>query len=403
MTASSTVPPATIYNLALGRCPAWLQQARALWLSHPLLFLGVSAGVVLLRRGLDAWGMDIFIVVSYLTDAWIFTWMCLGVTRGGGGKSWAICRAGWQAVRGRMFPILKTVGWGIPAALTSYLIFLVVPQGVQALVVVQGNVLVASLLLFVALFAAGFLSMLLGLLPVLAAIQMARDSHATFLSSGLWAYRGLRAGIRPLAVLFILFVFGVVVCNTAATWVMGNLPPAVFRDWTVDEVLNALSQAPLTVFLAMNAFLAVLPAMASDLLRSADVDLSDEIFSDAQKAVHGDAFGVRLLDIAGHGQRLAAMLFVVFLVIYAAFSGYEEAGKWFVFAVMAYVWGGSFRKSARARREGQSWSLRWRFVITPVVTIFVFVVIGLAYDPEEDVGEEAGSEASTEGAKELGR
>ena len=397
------MPPAPIYDLALGRCPVWLQQARALWLSHPLFFLAVSAGVVLLRRGLDAWGMDIFIVVSYLTDAWIFTWLCLGVARGGGGKSWAVSRAGWQAVRGRMFPILKTVGWGIPAALTSYLIFLLVPQGVQALVVVQGNVLGASLMLLVALFAAGFLSMLLGLLPVLAAIQMARDSHATFLSSGLWAYRGIRAGIRPLAGLFILFVFSVVVCNTAATWVMGNLPLAVWSDWTVEEVLNALSRAPLTVFLAMNAFLAILPSMASDLLRSADVDLSDEIFSDAQKAVHGDAFGVRLLDVAGHCQRLAAMLFVVFLVIYAAFSGYEEAGTWLVFAVVAYVWGGSFRKSARARREGQSWSLRWRFVITPVVTILVFVAIGVAYDPQEDAGEGTGSESSADGAKEPGR
>ena len=94
------MPPAPIYDLALGRCPVWLQQARALWLSHPLFFLAVSAGVVLLRRGLDAWGMDIFIVVSYLTDAWIFTWLCLGVARGGGGKSWAVSRAGWQAVRG---------------------------------------------------------------------------------------------------------------------------------------------------------------------------------------------------------------------------------------------------------------------------------------------------------------
>jgi hypothetical protein len=78
----------------------------------------------------------------------------------------------------------------------------------------------------------------------------------------------------------------------------------VFSDWTADDILITLSQAPLTTFLMMNAFLALLPGIATDLLRSADVDLSDEIFSHAEKAAHGDAFGVRVLERAGQGLRL---------------------------------------------------------------------------------------------------
>jgi hypothetical protein len=213
---------------------------------------------------------------------------------------------------------------------------------------------------------------------------MARDPHATLMSSGLWAYRGLRAGTRPLSVLFVLFLFGAVACNTVATWAMGHLPVDVFSDWTADDILITLSQAPLTTFLMMNAFLALLPAIATDLLRSADVDLSDEIFSDTEKAAHGDAFWVRVLERAGQGLRLVAMLSVVFLVIYIAFSGYEEAGMWFTWAVLTYVWGGSFGKSARAWRERQSWSLRYRFLITPVIGVLLLLAFAAVIDHLEE-------------------
>ncbi len=395
-----TVPTATMpaYDLALGRCSSWLRDARVLWLGHPFLFLAVAAVVVLLRRSLDLLGMDVFIVVSYLTDAWIFAWLALGVSRGRGGTALAMARVGWQGLRGRFFPVLKTVLWGVPSAVTSFVIFLLVPEGVQALVVLQGDVLLATVLLFVALVAGGFISMILALLPVLAAIQMARDPHATLMSSGLWAYRGLRAGIRPLSVLFVLFLFGAVACNTVATWAMGHLPVDVFSDWTADDILITLSQAPLTTFLMMNAFLALLPGIATDLLRSADVDLSDEIFSHAEKEAHGDAFGVRVLERAGQGLRLVAMLSVVFLVIYIAFSGYEEAGEWFVWAVVTYVWGGSFRKSARAWREKQSWSLRYRFLITPVVMVSLLIALAAVFDHLEE--ESAADEQSESTPKE---
>jgi hypothetical protein len=393
MNPSLPMTPTPVFDLAPGRCTTWLSQARALWWSHPFFLLALSALVVFLRRSLDGMGEDSLIVVSYLTDAWIFTWLVLGVSRAPGQSAWAVVRAGWQGLRGRFFAVLKTVLWGIPSALTSFFVFLLVPEGVQALAVLQGNVLVATGVLFVALLAGGFLSMLLCLLPVLAAIQTARDPHATLLSSGLWAYRGIRAGIRPLSVLFVVFISGAVVCHTLITLGMGHLPLETFEDWSADEILGTLAQSPLTVFIVMNAFLALLPGMASDLLRSADTDLSDEIFSDADKQAHGDAFGVRVLERAGQALRMAAMLFVVFLVIYAAFSGYEEAGQWLLFSVLAYVWGGSFRKSAKAWREHQSWSLRYRFLITPLVLLALLVVIGYGLEQVEEPPAQAEQEA----------
>ena len=108
-------PTVPAYDLALGRCSSWLRDARVLWLGHPFLFLAVAAVVVLLRRALDLLGMDIFIVVSYLTDAWIFAWLALGVSRGRGGTALAMARVGWQGLRGRFFPVLKTVLWGVPS------------------------------------------------------------------------------------------------------------------------------------------------------------------------------------------------------------------------------------------------------------------------------------------------
>jgi hypothetical protein len=102
-----------------------------------------------------------------------------------------------------------------------------------------------------------------------------------------------------------------------------------------------------------------------------------------------------VLERAGQGLRLVAMLSVVFLVIYIAFSGYEEAGEWFVWAVVTYVWGGSFRKSARAWREKQSWSLRYRFLITPVVTVLLLIALAAAFDHLEEA---SATEDQTESA-----
>ena len=382
-TTTASAPAAQNYNLGVTRCSDWLGQARSLWVEHPFFFLAMAAVVVLLRRTLDALAMDVFIVVSYLTDAWIFSWLVLGVSQARDGSAWSMIKAGGKSMWGRLFAVLKTILWGIPSALTSYVIFLLVPEGIQALVVIQGNVLLATSLLFTALLVGGFISMLLALLPVLAAIQMARDPHATLMSCGLWAYRGVRAGIRPLAVLFVLLLFGALVCNTVTTWVLGHLPVGVFSDWTADEVLDTLFQAPTTTFLVMNVFLALLPGLANDLLRSADIDLSDEIFSDDDKVVQGDAFGIRILEHAGHALRLLSMLSVVFLVIYVWFSGYTEAIKWSVLALATHTWGGSFRKSAEAWRNQGAWHLRYRFAITPLILLAIFVFLAVVFDTEE--------------------
>ena len=383
MTSETLKPTFHPYQLQFGRCSTWLQDAKKIWIRHPIFFALLAALVFGLRRVLDSMAMDIFIVLSYLTDAWIFAWVALGFAKGHEGSAWSITRSGWQQLKGRFFSVMKTVFWGIPSALVSFLIFWLAPEGVKALVVLQGNVFIATIMLFSILLIGGFVSMLLALLPVLAAIQMARDSKATLMSSGLWAYRGLRAGIFPLSILFILFMFGAVVSNAVTTWLLGHLPIETFSEWTMDEVFGILYGAPLTIYLMMNVFLALIPGMSADLLRSADTDLSDEIFSDTDKVAHGDAFGVQLLELAGRGLRGVAVLAVVFLVIYASFSGYEEAGTWFVFSMAAYVWAGSFLKSAKAWREDQSWHRKYRFLITPIVMLLVLVVFAVIFDDEQ--------------------
>ncbi len=380
MTPTVPVPTPAAFDLPFARASHWLQEARALWRAHPFFFFVLAFGIVAIRWLLDSVLTDPVILLSYLTDAWIFAWLALGVSRARSGTAALIARTGWQGLKGRFLPVLKTVLWGVPAVVTSSLIFFLVPEGVQALVVVQGNVLLATAILFVALLAGGFISMLLALLPVLAAIQMARDSHATVMSSGLWAYRGLRAGLRPLSVLFVTLLSGVLVSVTALTWGLGHLPLPILDGWFGDLV----SPGPVTFFIAMNVFLVVLPSVATDLLRSADVDLSDEIFSDAEKSVHGDAFWVRLLDLAGRGLRAVSLLSVLFLVVYAAFSGEDQAFQWAAWAIVTFIWGGSFRKSARAWREKLSWSLRYRFLITPMVLLVVALVLAVGLDALDD-------------------
>lgn len=371
------------YQLQFNRCSTWLHEAKQLWVKHPFFFLMLAALVFGLRRTLDSMGMDVLIVFSYLTDAWIFAWVALGFAKGREGSAWSMTRLGWQQLKGRFFAVMKTVCWGLPSAFISYLLFWLAPEGVQALVLIQGNVMLATVVLFSALILGGFASMLLAMLPVLAAIQMARDSKATLMSSGLWAYRGLRAGIGPLSILFIAFLFGAIVSNTATSWLLGHFPVEAYGGWTLDEVFAVLYGAPLTVYLMMNVFLALIPSLSSDLLRSADTDLSDEIFSDADKVTHGDAFGIRLLEMAGKGLRGVAVLAVIFLVIYASFSGHDEAADWFVLAMAAYIWSGSFLKSANAWRAGERWHRRYRFVITPMVMLAALVVLGVVLDEDQ--------------------
>jgi hypothetical protein len=76
---------------------------------------------------------------------------------------------------------------------------------------------------------------------------------------------------------------------------------------------------------------------------------------------------------------------VVFLSIYAVFEGYDEAGNWFVYSVVSYILGGSFKKSAQGWREGLSWWVRYRFLITPIaLAILIATGFSLFDDPGSD-------------------
>jgi hypothetical protein len=116
----------------------------------------------------------------------------------------------------------------------------------------------------------------------------------------------------------------------------------------------------------MNGFLALLYPLVRDLLSSADTDLSDEIFSEMDKRVQGDAFWVFILERAGLALKSLSVMSILFLSIYAVFEGYDEAAKWLIYSLASYICGGSFQKSANGWRNGLSWRIRYLFLLTPI-------------------------------------
>ena len=90
MTSETLKPTFHPYQLQFGRCSTWLQDAKKIWIRHPIFFALLAALVFGLRRVLDSMAMDIFIVLSYLTDAWIFAWVALGFAKGHEGGSASI-------------------------------------------------------------------------------------------------------------------------------------------------------------------------------------------------------------------------------------------------------------------------------------------------------------------------
>ena len=386
--SSIEMSPQVIFDLPADHCKKWLSEGRAIWLKNPMLFLALSLIVILVRRNLDSLTYDYLILLSYFSDALLFAWLFLGLKNRTDSRVWSLITAGGRSLKGRIFRVIFTGVWGIPAAITSYFIFLFAPEIIRMVVVLNGDALVATCLLFLGLCLGGIISLLLSLLPVLAAIQMARDPFATLQSSGLWAYRGVRAGLRPVTLLFIVLLSSCLALNFIVTFVIGNIPLEAFSDDNQNWFMQTLFESQLTLFLVMNGFLALLYPMVSDLLRSADQDLSDEIFSDTDKKVQGDAFWVFVLERAGLALRSLSVMSVLFLSIYAVFEGYDQAADWFVYSMFSYLWGGSFKKSAHGWRQGLSWWIRYRFLITPIAMALLLVGFFALFD-------ESGDESST--------
>jgi hypothetical protein len=374
-----------LFDLPADQCRKWLLEGRTIWRCNPIFFLLISLIVVWVRSSFDEMTGGYFILLSYFSDALLFAWLFLGLKNRTEKSAWSLIAAGFRSVNGRMFKVIATGIWGIPAAITSYLIFLIAPEIIKMVVVLNGDPLIATFLLFLALCLGGIISLLLAMVPVLAGIQMARDPSATLQSSGLWAYRGLLAGLRPITVLFMVLLSTCLILNFVVSFVIGHIPLVVLQDFSHDGFMQVLLESQLTVLFVMNGFLAVLYPLVRDLLGSADTDLSDEIFSDSDKVVQGDAFWTLILERAGQALRVLSVMSVVFLSIYAVFEGYDEAGNWFVYSVVSYILGGSFRKSAQGWREGLSWWVRYRFLITPIaLAILIATGFSLFDDPGSD-------------------
>jgi hypothetical protein len=356
-------PYANAPALPFAASRAWFIQAGALWRAH-WLFFPVAALLVLLNRWLlDLYEGGVVIVLSYFTDALIF------------GLVYATLRARrdstespvWLLVlhlkKARLMQVALCGLWGLPAAAASFGLFLVGPELVKALVYLLGSNPLGLAAMLATFLAAGFFAFLAGLLPNLAAIQTLRAPESDFRFAGLWAFRGLRSGWRPLAVIFMIFVTASFAAGALLTPIFGNLPAELFGAnlKNLDTVFYWFPWPAL--FIAMNVFLALLFPMADALMSAADVDLSDEVTDRSLQGVHGKAFVAMLLDRAGFVlASLAAfgLLFWVVSEVLGMAGGYPAT--WLASAVFAFLWSRSFRKSARAWREGAGRWARYRFL-----------------------------------------
>lgn len=317
----------------------WFASGRSIAGTTPFSLLFAAALTLAARWQLDFWGTGQMIVLSYLTDAIIFAWFFMGLTVRLQDSSSSVLRAGRRALQGHWRRVALSSLWGLPAALASSLMFIFAPEVIKSLIVLVGSNLVGLAGLVVALLLAAYLTFLLSMLPVLAAIQSARDAHATFKVAGLWALRALRAGHRPLAAVFATFISGCIVAGATLTYLYGHLPVRwLLQTPELDALLQYWYPWP-GLFVAMLVFLSILHPMATDLLGAADLDLSDEIADDAQKSAYGDRHVGWLLRRAGFVLRSLAALSLLLGLMYGLVVGSGEAAVWFGIAVVLYVVG----------------------------------------------------------------
>lgn len=359
MTAFDPYANALALPWASGR--RWLGQARDLWLDHWLFFATGALLVLLARWQLDFMDGGVIIVLSYVTDALIFGLIYFAIREHRATPESPALLFLVRLKRGRLKQVALCGLWGLPAAAASHLIFQFGPEVIKATVYLLGTQwlgLAAMLLLFLA---AGYAAFLASLLPNLAAIQVVRDPDAGFRAAGLWAFRGMRSGWRPLAVVFMAFVTASFAAGVLLTPLFGHLPTAWVDGIGVDRLLYWFPWPAL--FIATNLFVALLFPMADDLMRAADHDLSDEVFDPATRERTSAEFVARLLDQAGFAVASLAAFGLLFWALASVFmmaGGY--ARWWLLVAVVAYLWSRALYKSAAAWRSGGSKGQRYRFI-----------------------------------------
>lgn len=315
----------------------WFARGRSIFFTHALFVITAAALVMLARWQLDFFDRASVIVLSYLTDALVFCAVFAGLHAATQNREASVTKQAIAALKGRWKHALWCSMWGLPAAAISHFIFQSAPELIKALMLVVGvNALgIAALLLLV--LAGGFLTFLLSLLPVLAAIHALRDPHATFKVAGLWAFRGMRSGWRPLLAVFMGFITCCFLAGGLLTAAYGHLSPAWLQQHPqISAGLNYWYPWP-GLLVAMVLFVSVLYPLATDLLQAADVDLSDEIFQHQEKEHHGEQFVSQLLGRIAWAMRSIAVLCLLFGVLYGSFFGADEFWEWLAIAGFIYL------------------------------------------------------------------
>lgn len=352
----------------------WFQSARNVLLANKLLIPFWALVVLAFRWMLDFSDGGVIIFLSYFTDALLFTWLFMEIeSRKADGKRPWLLKNGWQALEGRRWAVMKAGWWGIPAALCSFLLFSVGPQYIKDLVAIFGSSTLGVSGMALLMMAGGYLTFLAMLWPVLAAVQIARDPQSTFKSSGLWAFRALHAGWRPLLVVFVSFIVACFFGGVVFVEAFGHLPAQFFSMGETDLFWWRYWLAWPGLLVAMTLFLALLHPMVTELLRAADVDLSDEILDESGKEAVGSDFVARALERAGFVLRSMAALSFVLLVLQALTE--SSVVERFGLVIFAYLWGGSFYSSAKGWRENKGKTARYRWLWMLPVWFLVLDII----------------------------
>lgn len=316
----------------------WLACGQSIARKAPFFLLAATLITLLARWQLDLVGTGELIVLSFFTDAVVFTWVYMGVAARLVFAAPPL-RSGYRALAGR-WQVVATCGlWGMPAAAVSYAMFAYAPELVTALVLLVGSNLAGLAALLVVLLFAAYVTFLLSLLPVLSAIQCALDPHANFKVAGLWALRALRAGHRPLAVVFVTFITACVLAGAGLTYLFGHMPVQWLQDHAqIRAVLDYWYAWP-GLFVALFVFLSMLHPMAFDLLAAADQDLSDEVIGHAHKALHGERHIGWVLQQFGFGLRVLAAFSFLLAVMYAAIGAADSMPSGLALAPVMYGMG----------------------------------------------------------------
>lgn len=344
---------------------AWLEHGLRSWLGHPLFYAGAALLMLGFRYAFDAIpvnGYPVLILLSYVTDALVVAVVWLALNRAEGRAS---LMAGWRALKGRRFKVMKSGLWGLPSAALAYLLLALAPPLLQAVSMAIGA-RAAGFLLLGWLFVCGWLNCLLLFGGLLAAIETARGEDRLWVA-GMKGMRAVLLGWRPLLGVWTAFLCGAAICALAAAALLGHLPLDALGGPGRDLLETWIGWPAL--FAAVMAMLALLLPMSTVLLAAAR---REEQVGGLSVAAFGET-AARRLSLALKALAAALLLsgaFVIDLNIATAGMG----------AVGLFLTSHSLTRAAPAwgQPDASLWR-RWGWTVTtalPMLLVFVAVLVG---------------------------